>query len=535
MPETTNTEAMVGTFKGLNAEVKSVQDESRRQISVLDAARIPYQDATKNLDISALRDLVPVNQSLVDVRSAYDERIDSQGCRSDLFWRVIGLGTAATTPGPGVTTTYENQYTLRVEQLATVYEKQPNVLGVGTATGDPSSGFSTGAVMKYDSSGTIVTYNLEEQGNSLVSPGSNLDPFYTPDNLHGIKLYDEPYARDTLDTFRSVGVATIGFGNTTNVDHNYMTILSPAADFDVEIGYLGTPNKAGYFAQSSFTVTSVGTTTADLSTYPFTGITTTRPITVPYITIDQFPVGVVTAPLADGDYFEVTFTQDPSTISDQLAIPQTTNPYVNQTIEMMTESRAGAGVSVRYDNSGVGSNKVQWNKFYDGLPDPEQLDQENPPLVSEPPIGAGKVYYRVGFPERPMYGGSPATVGQVVTVTDTTRGLLVSYETLPSCDNTALNSAIATRDDLESQLANDLSSGGKFATKLSTSNGVKKKKSDEFDLRIWAYRTQIGTGDSRVADRDAFVESVSGDGGPVSKCIKDIMDEGPDACGRAFT
>ena len=48
--------------------------------------------------------------------------------------------------------------------------------------------------------------------------------YYEPDNLHGLKLYDEPY-RDVLDSFRGVGVGTIGIGTIDIKTH--MTILRP--------------------------------------------------------------------------------------------------------------------------------------------------------------------------------------------------------------------------------------------------------------------------------------------------------------------
>ena len=47
------------------------------------------------------------------------------------------------------------------------------------------------------------------------------------------------------------------------------------------------------------------------------------------------------------------------------------------------------GVSIKYDNSGISSGTRSWNKFLDGLPDPESEDPEDmDTLVSEPPIGA---------------------------------------------------------------------------------------------------------------------------------------------------
>ena len=54
----------------------------------------------------------------------------------------------------------------------------------------------------------------------------------------------------------------------------------------IKVGQLMTPSETGFFATQFVTVTGVGTTAADLSLYPFTGITTSQLITVPYITVD---------------------------------------------------------------------------------------------------------------------------------------------------------------------------------------------------------------------------------------------------------
>ena len=54
-----------------------------------------------------------------------------------------------------------------------------------------------------------------------------------------------------------------------------------------------------------------------------------------------------------------------------------TNPYVDQSIEIMSYNRAGMGVSIKYDNSGISSGTRSWNKFLDGLPDPESEDPED--------------------------------------------------------------------------------------------------------------------------------------------------------------
>ena len=42
-------------------------------------------------------------------------------------------------------------------------------------------------------------------------------------------------------------------------------------------------------------MTGVGTTAVDLSTYPFSGITTSKLVVVPYITVDIYPISKIDA------------------------------------------------------------------------------------------------------------------------------------------------------------------------------------------------------------------------------------------------
>ena len=497
-----NTSDMKDTLNGIPKDNVTVVDEAKAFISVLDAAKEPYFNATRNLD-EEIHDLItPVNNTLYAVRDAYQERVDVQNCRSDLFWRVTGIttGDIGGVPGAGVQTSF----TVTCTKLATTYSKAA-AAGLTTAASesneDEGIGFGTDVVVKWNGLQSFTQYPMNSQGDSLISAGSGMDAFYEPDNLHGIKLYDEPYARDVFDTFRSVGVGTVGIGTLASTNH--MTILAPNSTMDIEVGYLMTPSISGFFASQFVTVTGVGTTAVGLSTYPFTGITTTADIVCPYITVDQLPVSAISAPTVTGDYVEMVFTQNPDTISDSFAVSQEDNPYVDQTIEIMKRSRAGNGVKIEYNNSGIGSGQRSWNKFLDGFPDPEDLDV----TVTEPALGADKVYNVIGFPEQPVIGGTPATEGQTFTLNDDGTGIpsVPGYAALSSCNDTALNAAIAARNTAESNLASNADLTGM----INTSNSVKQKLMDEFNLRIWAYRMQIGESNNRLAGYRNFEDLIN--------------------------
>ncbi len=501
---------MLDVFNTIDSETVNLVDECKAKISVLDQAKGAYVKATTNIDQNLHDQITPVNDTLYATRDAYDQRVDVQNCRSDLFWRLSGVTSNTTGTPPG----YQVNYVFTCTKLSSIYPKT-DATGIGSVIAGAAStiGFTTNAVTYYDGT-TFNKVDLPGEGDELNGVGSFFDTFYQPDNLHGYKLYDEPYARDTFDTFRGVGVGTIGIG--TLASTNRMTILNP--DIQIEVGQIATPSQPGYFATQSATVTGVGTTAVDLSSYPFTGIATNALQVVPYITLDQLPVQSFGAPLSDGSFVDILFSQDPSTISDSLAVTMETNPYVDQTIEIMSYDRAGLGVSVQYTNSGIASGTRSWNKFLDGFPDPDSKEPDDDSTISEPPIGADKIYYRVGFPNKPIIwpGGADAVEGSTVIVEDTSVPLVNLYSPLPSCDDTDLNAAISARDTAESDLASNPDRDGM----AEASNQIKSKVNDEFNLRIWAYRSQIGKAHDDVDSNNSFMNSMS------TSPYRDLMNTG---------
>jgi len=504
---------MVDVFVGINGETTSAVNECKAKISVLDQAKGPYVKAAKNLDRNLHDQITVVNETLYATRDAYDERIDDQNCRTDLFWRLTGITSTQDGQNRG-----PDLYTFTCTKLATTYDKS-NLSGInsvteGAAGSGSTSGFSTNTVTYYDGT-NFNKYILPEEGDRLNGVGSGLDAFYEPDNLHGLKLYNEPYARDMIDTFRASGIGTIGPG--ADATTNRMTILAPANETPIKVGQLMTPSKSGYFATQYVTVTGVGTTAVDLSTYPFSGITTSQLISVPYITVDALPVGIISAPQPDGTYVTMTFTQDPDTIGDDFALDREQNPYVDQTIEIMDPSQVGTGVRIEYDNSGISSGTRSWNKFMEGMSDPNvDLDPDDltDTLIVEPPLGADKIFYRIGFTNKPiLYPGSgDASEGDTIQVLDNQLGIGIGavfatlYEALPTCNDDDLNEAITARTTAESELASD----SDFPEKISLSNAVKEKINDEFNLRTWAYRVQIGQAQERKAGIDTFRNLING-------------------------
>ena len=136
------------------------------------------------------------------------------------------------------------------------------------------------------------------------------------------------------------------------------------------------------------------------------------------------------------------FSQDPGTIDDtwfeyRLIVRMWINP-----LRLCHITKLEWVFLSFIDNSGISSGTRSWNKFFDGLPDPESEDPEDMETkISEPPIGPYKVFYRIGFPDKPiLYPGSgDASEGDQIDVPETFLGIANLYQSLPSCDDTALN------------------------------------------------------------------------------------------------
>ena len=95
-------------------------DHFRDQIILTDGEKETYDIGIANLDTELLSRIDDINNYLVGVQSAYEDRI-TVGCRTDVFWRVVGINTSA------VSTTYD----LTATKLSlSGYQVQPG--GIGT-------------------------------------------------------------------------------------------------------------------------------------------------------------------------------------------------------------------------------------------------------------------------------------------------------------------------------------------------------------------------------------------------------------------
>jgi len=431
----------------LNAQIEGgfqSIDHFRNQILLVDNQKEPWDYATQHVDLSLLQNINYVNGLIGEVADAYQGRIDA-GCRTDLFWQVVGIDT----------TTFPIEYDLRCTKLV--------------LNGYPLSGFST---IGMGGTGTIVA-----ESTGIVTVSNRYG--HLSENLFGLRYLDEPYLKDIGDTSVGTFIGTCTFGTTD------LIVMLPESDNlieDFEVGQLVTCSDVGIFAGEQNKIVGFGTTTADLSRVN-AGLGTT---TVPVIKLEFNTIGIVTAPQPDGRFITFTVLDDPAGIAtiSQYEIEFGKNPFSPQTIGILSKTTIGIGKTVYLDNSGNPSAPQSWRpeEYVEGIEDVSD--------VTEPNVGAGKQYYREGFTSAPkIFGGGLAPENHTVLGV-TASNFPLYFQSLDTCppQEAILSNSISAADNA----INEFNSGiGTFNDRLRLTNKLRKER-DEYSLRIWGLRQSIG-------------------------------------------
>jgi|LakMenEpi03Aug12_release.lakeMendotaPanAssembly.Ray.scaffolds.fasta_scaffold72669_4 hypothetical protein len=405
----------------------SIEDSSETIIE-LDGKKAPYDDIIISLDNDILTEVNSVNTKIIDVSNAYQDRINV-GCRTDVFWRRVGLAGTV--------------HTLVATKLSLAGY-------AGTLTD----------VEYFDGVG-FVTYD-------------NYDTFgYTTENAYGIKYYDEPVTQDIGNTFVTSFIGTISPGE------NKLTVLSvvgSSSTTGIATGQLVISSKDGVIPSSS-NIIGIGTTALSRSVL---GISTGSIVSI--LTLDATATGIASAPESNGSF--VTFTVLTSITEfgfDDYEIQSDKDPYSPQTIGIMTSGNIAIGVSVKYDNSGNEPNVISW--------DPDLFDDEDPSTF-EPEVGAGVYYLPVGFTSYPVsLSGQRVAVGFATTVTDAQLPTILTLATSCPTEETNLTNAINTLNTAKSDISSGIST---LNYKIDVANTFREQRK-EIQSEIWGLSQQIAS------------------------------------------
>lgn len=415
-------------------------ENSSERIIELDGQKGAYDDILISLDNDVLNEVNAVNNNIVNVYGAYQDRINV-GCRTDVFWRRVSLaGTVHTLVATKLS-------------LAGYAGTLPNV--------------------EYFNGVGFTTY-------------SNYSTFgYTTENAYGIKYYDEPITQDIGDTFVTSFIGTIGFGE------NRITVLSvvgSSSTIGISTGQLVISSKDNVLPSSS-NIIGIGTTALSQSVL---GISTGSIVSI--LTLDASATGIASAPESNGSY--VTFTVLTSTTEfgfDNYEIQSDKDPYSPQTIGIMTSGNIAIGVSIKYDNSGNYSNTISW--------DPGSIDEEDPNTF-EPAVGAGIYYLPVGFTSYPIsLSGQRVAVGFATTVTTAQLSGITSVAASCPTQETNLTNAISSLNTAKSNISSGIST---LNYKIDVANTFREQRKEiqseiwGLSQQIASYRADIITYDKAL-------------------------------------
>lgn len=480
----TNQELIIADIVQEQAQINDVVVNSYTNIVAIDAEKEPYQNGINALDILNYTQLNEANIAINSVGKAYQDRIDS-GCRSDLFWRVVDIATEMDGDDP------VDRYSITVTKI------QPSGIGVSGYSSIVGAGVTSDKLTLVDQDGT----------SGITSIGLDSKLGFVTDFYHGLKIYDEPFYEDLIDSYVIGAVGRIGF-NTNSLFLFSSTTLSGtnSGGIGIETGMQVTSSKNGVFpgVQGTNTIVAVGTTVVNIQEAGISGINTTTS-TVFLLTLENNSTSQALAPDNNsGDYVIFNIIRNPDDFDlEELSLPFDTPVYTPQTIKIMTEGTIGHGVKIEKNNSGEPNITASWNQFMEGLFDYTQDDPDV--VVVEPSVGAGRSHYRVGFNRKPRHPitGNDASEGTTIQVLAAPLSNGSLYSDTSSCSTEIANNitnAIASRDALENAIAND---NGKFKKRLTLANGLRKQL-ERFNLRIFAYRLQSGDSKRRQAGLTTF-------------------------------
>jgi len=486
------------------------------QIVILDNEKTDYDYAINNLDTVLVTEAKKVNDTFQEVEQAYQGRLDS-GCRSDLFWQVIrfeddGAGT--------------DEYTVQCERLsgagysgyagsASVFStcKTMTIIGPGGGGQLESFPINTAAEIGFGITTQGVSTILGSTGLTTTINGSKFG--FDIRHKYALQVYNEPYARDIGDTFKSSFIGTIAQSG------SIITVMEPLGAGLSEsfgLGNIVVPDDPAIFSATA-KIIGIATASVDLSVVPnLTGINTNSQL-VNILTVDQTSNKDIK--LNDDTFTSFKVIGDPDEFANEgrtkFILPNRpltdrfgdvmspaqnpggltqsgfdTDPFVPQEVGILSTSTVGTGVSIKLDVTGDPEVPQSWDPNEVGFI--VEFDDSGNPLagpVEEPKVGGGKMYYPVGFASQPMRAGniSAAVEGDQRTVTEDEFNLL--YEPLPACSTGVANTLTEKLGISSTSETAFLAESGDNNILIDATNALRAQRNDEYSIRIWGMRQAL--------------------------------------------
>ena len=447
-------------------QIGFVQDE----IVIADDSKSFYDEAIEKIERHVFEQIEDVNRSFADVQSAYQDRIDSP-CRTDLFWRFVGV-----TPPPSGGKQVNDTYNFVCTKLsATPYSGS---VGIGSTSGSPT-------MRKLNSDGSITTVSLE--GSEF---GLDRRDFY------GLKYYEEPFNED-------IGNSLIGsFIGTCSAGSSEITIMNTTDKNEkYEPGQIiSRCTKSGVLIIDPVKITEVGIGTLTVNLEPV-GIASTQ-ATVNIIKTNVAMGNNATAPEPDNSLVSFRVIADPDDFLEgtkKYQIPFEKDPFNDQVLSIATTSNIGAGKSVYLVQNGVTKKQAEWNTG-----DIYKINDDGDFYVTEPVIGPGRIYFTLGFDEKPiLLNGDDAEEGDIRSKTGNfPSGVDIDpfYESLPSCSS-AIDDAITDTLGISSTKETALTNNNSVNQTLLVASNALREERNQISLRIFGMRKILGSENNDIDTR----------------------------------
>ena len=447
-------------------QIGFIQDE----IVIADDDKSFYDEAIEKIERHVFEQIEDVNRAFFDVETAYLNRIDSP-CRTDLFWRYVGM-----TPGDGEKR--DDVFHFRCTRLqATPYSDN---VGVG------------------DTEGTPIIDKLNPDGTSSTDTLTNSQLGFDRRDLYGLKYYEEPFNED-------IGNSLIGsFIGTCSVGSTEITIMNfTDNNTKYEPGQIiSRCTKSGVLLINPVKITEVGIGTLTVNLEPV-GIASTE-ATVNIIKTNVAVGNSATAPEPDNSLVSFRVIADPEEFlkgRKKFKIPFNKDPFNDQIISIATTSTIGTGKSVYLVQNGVTKKQAEWNTG-----DIYKINDNGNFYITEPEVGPGRVYYKIGFGEKPIrLNGSDAVEGEQRNDQSRYPNSSISpfYQTLPSCSSEisdAITDTLGISSTKETALIDNDSVN---QTLLLASNALREQR-NQISLKIFGMRKILGSENEDIDTQDAL-------------------------------
>ena len=483
------------------------------QLTLVDAVIDEYDEIINKLDDKIPPLIVPINEKIKAVETAYHARI-THGCRSDLAWQLQETKKYSNNNNYEVYQVVKDPATYQFKgYYGAKYWKYPKNREYGANVVDvidiADANVGSNTLVIFDEDAPSLT-GFETGVTAGISTGD-----YITDSL------DDALVFQSGNTPRVVGLGTTSYPGQRYAVSGFCTSGDTKIYDDQKIGFLtafsigdhvyGMSDKSGGgIIQNNTTITGFGTAVGIVTVVGTDSITTSISVTIDYAVLNNPVTASIAATVGHTFYVGITSTYYSVELSEQPSVsvasstflvirpPDTgditfessKNPIDPVEIGIAKGAQIGKGHKLVLTNNGDPDIVAQWSEA-----------KEEP----EPKVGAGRIEYWVGTTNWPVYypfnsgGGAVDPVYapegyKIICQIGGTANASLAYENTPPSgsipgDCGTYDAAIATAEsEMNAQIAQDTP---KINHYINGAASLRSLRNDD-ETEAWGYLQAIG-------------------------------------------